>query len=77
MCQYCDKSQKKNIIINKSPNNKETQPNQAMIIQAQGDTPGIVLFRYGLAQGYFDINYCPICGRRLSEQEGLHGSVDN
>lgn len=26
---------------------------------------GIVISHYGLAMGYFDINYCPMCGRDL------------
>lgn len=30
---------------------------------------GIVLFKdHNIASGYFDINYCPICGRRISKE---------
>lgn len=34
-----------------------------------GGTPGIILFvdRH-TAIGYFDINYCPVCGRPLTEE---------
>jgi NAD-dependent SIR2 family protein deacetylase len=29
---------------------------------------GIVIFTYGKALGYFDINYCPLCGERLRQE---------
>ncbi|ABS34768.1 hypothetical protein FDG46_17305 [Clostridium botulinum] len=65
MCQYCKEEYGKNFNIMKSPTRLEPQPNQAIILQVKGDTPGIVLCYYGEAQGYFDIIYCPFCGRKL------------
>lgn len=67
MCKYCGGfyGHVKDIVIEKSPLDKDTQPNKAQIVQCKDDTPGIILYRYGLAQGYFDINYCPMCGRKL------------
>ncbi|ABS30670.1 hypothetical protein [Clostridium kluyveri] len=65
MCQYCDGEYGKSILVNKSPDSKETQPNEAVIFQLKGDKPRIVLFRHRLAQGHFKIKYCPICGRKL------------
>ena len=43
----------------------------AVLWQAQGDMPGIVMFsKCGEAMGYFIVNYCPMCGRSLhSAQE--------
>nr|DAE79159.1 MAG TPA: Rad50 zinc hook motif [Caudoviricetes sp.] len=29
------------------------------------EVPGIVIYKGCSATGYFDINYCPICGRKL------------
>ncbi len=65
MCKHCDGVYGKDIIVKESPLDVKTQPNKAKIIQHNSDKPGIVLFRNGLAQGYFDIKYCPICGRSL------------
>lgn len=67
VCKYCTKPTGKDIDIEQSPDSKETQPNKAQIFQLKRDTPGIVLYRYGLAQGYFDIEYCPMCGRKLAK----------
>lgn len=41
-------------------------------VRAQLIDDGIVMFdRSGLALGYFNINYCPICGRNLKgDQQG-------
>lgn len=40
-------------------------------VRAQYLDGGIVLFEDHLfASGYFDINYCPICGRKISKKEG-------
>jgi hypothetical protein len=36
----------------------------------KGDkVPGIVIYsNYGMARGYFDIAFCPMCGRKLVEE---------
>ncbi|GAA0081340.1 hypothetical protein [Clostridium sp. CTA-6] len=65
MCKHCEGIFGKDIFIKESPSYKETQPNKAQIVQLENDKPGIVLFKNSLAQGYFDIEYCPKCGRKL------------
>lgn len=38
-------------------------------VRAEYIDGGIVLFKdHNMASGYFDINYCPICGRRISKE---------
>ena len=66
MCKHCEGIYGKDIDIKESSNCKETQTNKAQIVQLKGDKPGIVLYKNGLAQGYFDIEYCPKCGRKLN-----------
>lgn len=66
MCKYCEGIYGKYINIGESPFGKKTQPDKAQITQLIDDSPGIVLYKNGLAQGYFDICYCPICGRKLN-----------
>ncbi|MCR3759175.1 hypothetical protein KYB31_09250 [Clostridium felsineum] len=60
MCKYCKKA--KTIKVSHSDSN---QPNEAII--TQNDVPGIVLLRAGCNYGYFDIKYCPMCGRKLGD----------
>lgn len=67
MCKYCTKPIGNDIDMEQSPDSKETQPNKAKIVQSKDNKPGIVLYRHGLAQGCFDIGYCPMCGRKLTE----------
>ena len=67
MCEHCKGIYGKEIIIGESPDIKDTQPNKAQVIQLEDDVPGIILYRNGLAQGYFDIYFCPMCGRKLVE----------
>ncbi len=39
-------------------------------IRAEYIDGGIVLFKdLNLASGYFDINYCPICGRKIGQKK--------
>jgi len=65
MCNYCLKKPRQAISIKKSPAEKETQPTEARINFYE--KPYIVLFRYGMAQGYFNIKYCPFCGENLKQ----------
>lgn len=38
-------------------------------VRAEYVDGGIVLFKdHNMASGYFDINYCPICGRRVTKE---------
>lgn len=38
-------------------------------VRAEYIDGGIVLFKdHNMASGYFDINYCPICGRRIAKE---------
>lgn len=38
-------------------------------VRAEYIDGGIVLFKdHNMASGYFDINYCPICGRRIGKE---------
>jgi len=70
-CEFCKGKYGKSINVIKSPLSEETQPNKVQIVQLENDTPGIILYRHGLAQGCLDIKYCPICGRKLSEESKL------
>lgn len=54
----------KNIKISKCAN--ETSLTDCQIAKSIGDEKyGVVIFSYGYAMGYFDIDYCPMCGRDL------------
>lgn len=38
-------------------------------VRAQYFDKGIILFKdYNTASGYFDINFCPICGRKIERK---------
>ena len=65
MCEYCAESNRKEINIKESPLFKSTQPTKALIVKLPNDKPGIVLFTAGVSQGYMEIEYCPICSRKL------------
>lgn len=46
----------------------ETNLTDAQIMKNRGDkAPGIVIYSRGMAKGYFDITFCPMCGRKLVE----------
>lgn len=64
-CEFCKDKYGKSMNVIKSPLIEETQPNKAQVFQLEHDSPGIVLFRNGLAQGCINIKYCPQCGRKL------------
>ncbi len=69
MCDFCKNYEKDkifgaNIPIRKCAN--ETDLTTAQIIKCSGDEmAGIVFYSYGMAKGYFDIMFCPMCGRKL------------
>ena len=64
-CIYCNRKIGKEFNLKKSPVSIETQPDRAFIIQGNNEEAGIILLKNGLAQGCFDISYCPFCGRKL------------
>lgn len=58
VCDFC--KNRKDIVINPSPLDKELQPDKSIIV---GD--GLVLLKSGRGYGYIDIKYCPFCGGKL------------
>lgn len=73
MCEFCSYKNNtfiiygKEIKINKCA--KETDLTEAQVMRNRDDeVPGIVIYKGHSAAGYFDINYCPICGRKLVEE---------
>lgn len=45
-------------------------------VRAEYIDGGIVLFKdHNFASGYFDINYCPICGRKVASTESVTEEV--
>lgn len=68
MCSFCkvygeDRIYGSEISIKKCAN--KTDLTHAFISKNRGDAPGIVISSAGLSKGYFDIMYCPLCGRKL------------
>ena len=70
MCEFCSYKNNtfiiygKEIKINKCA--KETDLTEAQVMRNRDDdVPGIVIYKGCSATGYFDINYCPMCGRKL------------
>lgn len=69
MCDFCKNYSDNRIFgaditIKKCAN--ETDLTYAKIMKNRGDkVPGIVFFSRGMSKGYFDIIFCPMCGRKL------------
>ena len=68
-CEYCKMPFGKGINVNEHIAQSLIQPDSAVIHQTKNDTPGIVLFCKSQPHGYFDIYFCPMCGRKLSEEK--------
>lgn len=73
MCRFCKEWYDKNAIfgadikIHKCAN--ETKLTTAQITENANDNkPAVVIFQDCVAKGYFEINYCPMCGRKLVEE---------
>ena len=72
MCKFCKEYLDSRIFgddiyIRKCAN--ETDLTGAQIMKNTGDkVPGIVIYSHGAAKGYFDITFCPMCGRKLVEE---------
>lgn len=73
MCDYCRIWHGDNTICGQSfeinaVNDNHERFTDAQILQNENDKePGIVIFLNGRARGYFNITYCPRCGRKLVE----------
>lgn len=72
MCKFCENWHDENTIcgadikIYKCAN--ETELTEAQILKNFGDNkPAIVIFANTAAMGYFNIEFCPMCGRKLVE----------
>lgn len=70
MCEFCREWHDRDTIcgadikIHKCA--RETDLTTAQIMKSANDSkPGVVISQGGVAKGFFEINYCPICGRRL------------
>lgn len=70
MCEFCKNWHDKNTIcgadikIHKCAN--ETNLTEARILKNTGDDkPSVVIIAHTAAMGYFNIVFCPICGRKL------------
>lgn len=73
MCDFCAYKNNLRLIygegikINKCA--KETDLTEAQVMRNRDDeVPGIVIYKGCMAAGYFDINYCLMCGRKLVEE---------
>ena len=73
MCKFCENWHDENTIcgadikIYKCAN--ETNLTEAQILKNVRDNkPGIVIFANAAAMGYFKIEFCPMCGRKLVEE---------
>lgn len=69
MCEFCgNRLGNKAMIVHRCAN--KTDITACELAKHKDDEKyGIVIFSFGCAKGYFDINFCPICGRKLSEDE--------
>lgn len=74
MCEFCRTWHNKNTIcgadIKIHKCTSETDLTTAQIMKNPDDCrPGIVILSNNVtARGYFDIEFCPICGRKLVEE---------
>ena len=61
-CEYCEKPAGRDLP-------RQDCANGDVGVREQIVNGSIFTFLHGLAAGYVDIKYCPICGRRLEEQK--------
>lgn len=74
MCEYCEKYySEKGMITGKSIKIKEcamsTDLTDCNVYRSPNENPAIIIFSMGMAKGYMDINFCPMCGEKLSDEE--------
>ncbi len=69
MCDFCKDYENNRIFCANIPIKKcanETELTSAHVLKGVGDkVPAIIIYSYGAAKGYFDIAFCPMCGRKL------------
>lgn len=74
MCDFCNKFHStKGITIGKSMEiNKcaeDTDLKDCQVYLHEGDEPSIIIFdKSGMAKGYLEIKFCPMCRRKLVEE---------
>lgn len=72
MCEFCKNYDNNRIFGADIPIKKcanETDLTYAQIMKNTGDkVPGIMIYKGYKAAGYFDIAFCPLCGRKLVEE---------
>ena len=67
MCDYCDNNLNKPIKLKKNEHSLK-EPDFTMISNLNEDTPGLVFFYKSSYCGWVDIDYCPMCGRKLEKE---------
>lgn len=73
MCDYCNKFHSaKGITIGEpikiKPCVAKTKLKDCNVYLHDGDKPSIIIWdKFGMAMGYFEIEFCPMCGRKLEE----------
>jgi hypothetical protein len=75
MCDFCNKYHLNDgsragriILVNPAGNGRMIcTPTGAQIHVNANDEPAIMFYKYNLACGYIEIEYCPMCGERLCE----------
>jgi len=67
-CEYCKKPYGKDITIKRGCATGSI-PQCVELITHEDDNPGMVLWNYGAANGYFEVNFCPMCGKSLKESK--------
>ena len=71
MCEFCDKynstkGMKTGELMEIKSCATETDLKDCQVYLNNNDNPSIIIFdKYGMARGYFEIKYCPKCGRKL------------
>lgn len=65
MCKYCDTKIGKTSKLTKGDEAEPHDNFECNIFHSDEESPGILLWNNGFYCGYFDIKYCPMCGRKL------------
>jgi hypothetical protein len=68
-CRYCNGQKDRDVEICEPIKLKktasETDMKDCQIIKHKGESPALMFFDRFYLLGYFDISYCPMCGRKL------------
>jgi hypothetical protein len=80
-CEFCNKYHTpkggvlgKHIPVKPTVSSKESSPDRAEIYISTIEEPCIMLFNQCLTAGYIDIKYCPMCGRKLNQEDEKVGA---